>query len=175
MKNPKVVYKIQRPNFENVLEISIDLEQLEAYGLADYLYQNKLIEDINAKYTVLSRYVILPQKENNQKTFTKKQSFSNEGQNKFEFKKQLPLKQFRVELHSNKYFRDEVNVPKYVDVSAHTKGRAMMIAMNKVGFTDFPEGWGDMNVIPGYKASDWGVYSLGDENNAFLKQKEFSE
>ena len=76
MKNPKVVYTIQRPQFENPLEITIDLEKLEEYGLSDYLFQNKLIADYNAEYTVLNRYIILPQKEkeSNIKSFSQKQN-----------------------------------------------------------------------------------------------------
>jgi len=167
MKNPKVVYKIQRQNFDNPLEITLNIEDVESHGLSDYLYQNGLIETMNDHFEVLSRFVVLPQKEkDNKKSFVK--NFDNKSNKKPE---QFPLREFRVHLHSNDFFASQSNIPEYVDVKAQTKGRAIMKAMNKVGYTEFPKGWNDIQAVPGHQVSDWGVYTLDDSNNAYLKSK----
>lgn len=173
MKTPKVVYKIQRQNFENPLEITLNIEDVESRGLTDYLYQNGLIDSLDDHFEVLNRFVVLPPKET-KKPFAK--NFDGRSGKKFngEFKKQdlFPLREFRVHLYSNEYFASRSDIPEYVDVKASTKGRAIMIAMNKVGYTDFPENWGNIQAVPGHQISDWGTYVLDDSNNAYLKKNQ---
>ena len=164
MKSQKISYKIQRQGFEKILEITVDIVEIESHGLQDYLYQNGLIDNDN-NYTVLSRFIIIsPKEEKSKKNYQQRPSHPKY------FK-------YRVDLHSNEYFKNETDVQRYVDVVASTKGKALMIAMNKVGFRKFPENWGNMEVLIEKQIEDFGIYSLDDTRNTFFvkKEKEFDK
>lgn len=81
MKNTKVSYKIKRENFENSLDITVDLSEIEKFGLEHYLKREKLLDE-HYSFEVLSRFIVLPQK----KTFKGQNNFDNKLDNK---KKQL--------------------------------------------------------------------------------------
>ena len=173
MKNPKIIYKIQRLGIENPLEITIGIEDVEWSGLAGYLVDNRLISNIDEKFEILSRYVVLAKKETGQENFNKVGTNRNYQKHGFQDKSEnFPIKRFRVDLHSNYAFKNTPGIPRFVDVASTTKGRALMKAMNKVGYTEFPDGWREIEVILGNGIEDWGIHSLGDENNPYVRKKE---
>ncbi len=170
MKNPKVNYKIKRENFQNHLDITVEITEIEKLGLKNYLINEKLIHD-NDNFEILNRFVVLPSlkrviTKNPQEDvtkFIKKKSYSSYENN--------INKKFRVNLHSVEFYA-QGNYPKYVDIETTTRGKAIMIAQNKVGLTEFPEGWNNMRVENGDIVENFGIYSLGDENNVYKKREQ---
>lgn len=165
MKNPRVSYRIKRDGYEQQIEIQIDLIDIEKLGLLNYLLEHSIIDAVDT-YSVVSRFVLLPTKEKENKKINLKQK--NTGDT---ILSKVGPKEFRVHLHSNDYFQKNADkFPKYVDVVALTKGKALMQAMNKVGITDFPDNWNSIKTEPFMTVKDFGKYSMGDENNIYLKK-----
>lgn len=165
MKNPRVSYRIKRDGYEQQIEIQIDLIDIEKLGLLNYLLEHSIIDAVDT-YSVVSRFVLLPTKEKENKKINLKQK-NTPGNTLFN----LEPKEFRVHLHSIDYFQNNADkFPKYVDVISKTKGKALMQAMNKVGLTNFPENWNSIEIEPFKSVTDFGKYLMGDENNVYLKR-----
>lgn len=157
----KIYYKIKKNSVDEPFSLSIDIREIEQSGLRSFLYSNGNIEK-NEEFEILDR------KFQTTKTFKpyQKSDQQNNGYQKYKgktFQKHEPMteRQFRVNLHSVPFFREKPTVyPKYIDLFAVTKGKAMMTAMNRVGLTTFPDGWRGMEAIEGERVTDFGQYAI---------------
>ncbi len=172
MKNPKVNYKIKRENYPTPIDITVDLTEIEKLGLEEYLFQSGIIDD-RSSFEILNRFIVLPPK----KDFTKKELTSSFESRPYFRKNSYNKKEdsrFRVKIHSVEYFNNS-NYPCYIDLTAPTRGKAIIHAMNKLGFVDnFPDGWRNMEVIDGNNLSDYGIHQMGDENNIYKQRQNSS-
>lgn len=172
MKIVKVNYRIKRSNFGSPLEIKVDMRDLERDGLGYYLEVNGIINQ-GDEFEVLNRFFdFIPEKKDQDKNLRNNKQSSNFKRPFIKSDENVEILEWRVDLYSVPFFLDQSNLyPRYVDVKAKTIGKAILIAMNKVGlFGTFPEGWKNISVIAGDNISDFGMYELGNENNPFIQQ-----
>lgn len=172
MKIVKVNYRIKRPNFNSPLEIKVDMRDLELGGLGYYLETNGIINQ-GDEFQVLNRFFdFIPEKKDQDKNLKNDKHSGSFKKPFIKSDENVEVLEWRVDLYSIPFFFNEsASYPRYVDVKAKTIGKAILIAMNKVGlYGTFPEGWKNILVLPGDHISDFGMYELGNENNPFIQQ-----